>query len=154
MVIPFNNLPNISLRFLSVTAGILMITAGILNIFNLFQIVINIYIICSGILLILCDIKTFRFYRFIEFLFTVVGRCLFILIIGSIIINNSFLNILIGLIIIIISVLYMFLGYYNGIPIPLMDKNNNINSFSENKNNRMSSCSVETTHELSFDEKK
>ncbi|CRH02807.1 COPI associated protein, putative [Plasmodium relictum] len=152
MAILYSNLPNISLRFLSVTSGILMITSGILNIFNLFQIVLNLYIICSGVLLILCDIKTFRFYRFIEFLFTVIGRCLYILIIGSIIINKSFLNILIGLIIIIISLLYLVLGYYNGIPVPLMDKNY-ISRFTESKNN-MSSCSLETTHELSLDGKK
>ncbi|SBT81061.1 COPI associated protein, putative [Plasmodium malariae] len=145
MVPLIKNIPNFSLRFLSMASGALMITAGILNVFNLFQIVINLYIICSGVLLILCDIKTFTFYRYIEFLFTVVGRSLYILIIASIIINKGLLSLLIGLILIVIAAMYVTLGYYNGIPIPLMDKRNCVSSFPDQKNNARSTCSMETT---------
>ncbi|ANQ11070.1 COPI associated protein [Plasmodium coatneyi] len=144
MALIFKNIPNISLRFLSMVAGALMITGGILNVFNLFQIVINLYIICSGALLILCDVKTFNFYRHIEFLFTVVGRSLYILIIGSILINKGFFSLLIGISLIVISFFYVTLGYFNGIPIPLLDKNNHIGSFPDQKNNIQSTCSMET----------
>ncbi|SCQ17191.1 COPI associated protein, putative [Plasmodium ovale] len=145
MALVINNLPNFSLRFLSMAAGVLMIVGGIVNVFNVFQIVINLYIICSGFLLILCDVKTFNFYKYIEFLFTVVGRSLFILIIGSILINKGLLSFVLGLILISIAFLYITLGYYNGIPLPLMDKSNNMSSYSGHKNNVMSTCSMETT---------
>ncbi|SOV23922.1 COPI associated protein,putative [Plasmodium sp. DRC-Itaito] len=147
MALFFTDLPNFSLRFLSMISGTLMIIAGILNIFNLFQIVVNIYVICSGILLILCDVKTFRFYRFIEFLFTVIGRSLFILIIGSIIIHKGILNLLIGLVLICISFMYITVGYYNGIPQPLMDTKKIPNNYYDAKNNGMSTCSMDTTNE-------
>ncbi|KJP88689.1 hypothetical protein AK88_01570 [Plasmodium fragile] len=131
--------------YLPIAPRALMITGGILNVLNLFQIVINLYIICSGVLLILCDVKTFNFYRHIEFLFTVVGRSLYMLIIASILINKGFFSLLIGITIIIISFLYVTLGYFNGIPIPLLDKNNQIGSFPDQKNNVRSTCSMETT---------
>ncbi|SOV79456.1 COPI associated protein, putative [Plasmodium sp. gorilla clade G3] len=148
MALFFTDLPNFSLRFLSMISGTLMITAGILNVFNLFQTVVNIYVICSGILLILCDVKTFRFYRFIEFLFTVIGRSLFILIIGSIIIHKGILNLFIGLVLICISLMYITLGYYNGIPQPLMDRKKNPTNYYDSKNNGMSTCSMDTTNEV------
>ncbi|CAG9472456.1 COPI associated protein, putative [Plasmodium vivax] len=144
MALIFKNIPNFSLRFLSMVAGALMITGGILNVFNLFQTVINLYIICSGILLILCDVKTFNFYRHIEFLFTVVGRSLYMLIIASILINKGFLSLLIGITIIVISFLYVTLGYFNGIPVPLLDKHNHMGSYQDQKNNVRSTCSMET----------
>ncbi|GAW83755.1 COPI associated protein [Plasmodium gonderi] len=144
MELIFKSLPNFSLRFLSMASGALMITGGILNVFNLFQIVINLYIILSGILLILCDVKTFNFYRHIEFLFTVVGRSLFMLIIGSILINKGVLSLLIGIVIIVIAFFYVTLGYFNGIPLPLLDKNNNMTSFPDQKNNIRSTCSMDT----------
>lgn len=100
------------LRFLSVFSGIVMVCIGILDIILTLRIIVNLCICLSGLFLIICDAKRFNFYQYVEFIFTPLGRCIFIAIIGSILSHDGFFfQTLFGIGLIIIAIIYLLIAY-------------------------------------------
>lgn len=114
------------LRFLSVFSGIIMMCIGILDIILTLRIVVNFCIFLSGLFLIICDAKRFNFYRYVEFMFTPLGRCIFIAIIGSILSQDGYLfQTLFGIGLIIISIIYLLIAYIRNKCISRIEKKSN-----------------------------
>lgn len=104
-----------------------MTVAGILgNIFNfsLMRLAINVYLIFFGLVLIAADIRAFPVLGYAKLIYHPIGRGLFLLFIGLLLMSNSVMDIAIGAVIIAVGLLYAILTFCNGgIPKPVMQRN-------------------------------
>ncbi|PFH38674.1 hypothetical protein BESB_010160 [Besnoitia besnoiti] len=115
-------LSTVAITFVSfITAGII-IASGVLGtvFFDPLRLAVNVLHVCTGLLSITADVKAFSFFAYAKFLYLPVGRGLYYIIIGLIVLQKGLLDIILGASIITLGVLYTVACLRSGgVPKPL-----------------------------------
>ncbi|KAI0152487.1 COPI associated [Hypoxylon sp. NC0597] len=110
-----------SFRIVNLAVGIIMVLGGISQFFNLgFQsIIIGAYVVIFGLAVALLEFQIPpQVSRYASFMFSFIGRGIFYIFVGSILLNNGVLRIIAGSVIGIIGLAYVALEFVPSIEPP------------------------------------
>ncbi|OTA63577.1 COPI associated [Hypoxylon sp. EC38] len=110
-----------SFRIVNLAVGIIMVLGGISQFFNLgFQsIIIGAYVLIFGLAVALLEFQIPpQVSRYASFMFSFIGRGIFYIFVGSILLNNGVLRIIAGSVIGIIGLAYVALEFVPSIEPP------------------------------------
>jgi len=114
------------IQTLSIAASVFCVVFSVFSFvdFNPARLAVNIYILVSGLFLIVVDFKAFPVFGYVKFVYSPTGRGVFFIVIGTLMLLNGVFNIVGGVVMIVVGILYfVFAKMYGGVPKPLFQRN-------------------------------
>ncbi|KFH11064.1 COPI associated protein [Toxoplasma gondii VAND] len=107
-----------------ITAGVI-ISSGIVGMifFDPLRLAVNVILIMLGALSIIADVKALPLFAYVQFFYIPVGRGLFYVTIGLVILQKGLVDVILGISVIILGAVYAIVcGRSGGVPKPLMQR--------------------------------
>ncbi|CBZ53360.1 conserved hypothetical protein [Neospora caninum Liverpool] len=107
-----------------ITAGVI-IASGILGLvfFDPLRLAVNVLLILLGVLCIIADVKALPFFAYAQFFYIPLGRGLFYVIIGLVILQKGLIDVILGASVTILGAVYAVVcARSGGVPKPLMQR--------------------------------
>eukprot|EP00920_Eleutheroschizon_duboscqi_P016738 GHVT01039647.1.p1 GENE.GHVT01039647.1~~GHVT01039647.1.p1 ORF type:complete len:154 (+),score=3.51 GHVT01039647.1:100-561(+) len=119
-------LPPLLVTAVSVVAAGCMVACGILGLvfFDIWRFAVNIFLVLFGLVIIVCDIRAFRFMGYMKFIYTSLGRGVFFVCWGCVALGNGIVYIVFGAAIVVLGCIFAIAAALNGgVPKPFLQRN-------------------------------
>lgn len=118
-------LPALGVTLVSILTGGLIIASGIIGLvfFDLLRLAINAMLLPLGMLVILADVRAFWFFGYAKFFYVPLGRGLYFVVLGLVVLHKSLIDVILGSCIICLGFIYTVASTLNGgVPRPLTQR--------------------------------
>ncbi|CEM15623.1 unnamed protein product [Vitrella brassicaformis CCMP3155] len=135
------NAAAVLLQLLSIISSLLLIVYALVlfilsHVHSIGGWVVAIFLILFGVLLFVADLKSFPMFGYVLFIYTSMGRGLFLIFLGCLCLGGWAFSIAVAVILMVTGVLYMIVGslLLKGCPKPLMQRNEGVIQLESNIN--------------------